>query len=111
LPGYFKVLFETAKETKYDELNSENIRKVHNVDLQLNWNVHTHDSSSEEEEDYDDYPYGIEPVNNFTFYFESQDPTETYKKFIDFLRGREDLNALFSQLNANDEVILSYIIK
>lgn len=105
---YFRLLFETAKECKIDSINTEELREVHSIEL--NYNRATHDSSSEED-DYEDYPYGIEPVNNFTFNFESQDPVDAYKKLVDFIRSRPALEAVFSALTAEEQVILSYIIK
>lgn len=110
LQVFFRLMFETVKECKIDDVNADDSREVHSVELQLNYNKATHDSSSEDE-DYEDYPYGIEPVNNFTFNFEAQEPVEAFKKLVEFISSRNELVSVFSTLNPSEQAILTYIIK
>ena len=108
LNKYFKVLFLCAADGKVEDIEDEEVKEIHKVDLTLNYN--TTDDGSEDEE-YEDYPFGIEPVNNFTFNFESQDPTDAYVSFISFLRSKPDYSPLFDTLTLNENKILSFIIK
>ena len=110
LPTFFRILFETVKECKIDDVNDDESREIHSVELQLNYNHATHDSSSEEE-DFEDYPYGIEPVNNFTFNFEAQEPVNAFKGLVEFIRSRTELLSVFSVLNPSEQAILTHIIE
>lgn len=108
LAKYFKVLFLCAADGKIEDIDDEEVKEIHKVDLTLNYNT-TDDCS--EDDDYEDYPFGIEPVNNFTFNFESQDPTEAYASFIAFLKSKPEYLPLFNTLTPNENKILSFIIK
>jgi importin-7 len=109
LPECFQVMIEACKDDISDNQGiNPDASPIHQVDIKLNIN---NDPDDEESDEYDDFPFGIEPVDYYESKFENLSCIEFIKNLFNTIQNTPNMSSyIFSTLKTEKEGILNIIM-